>query len=320
MPGVAMIDRSSEAPHAMGFVVDDYDGQAETADDNDAIKWEGKEKGASVGFKPVSVGFDFLKIMNLKIAEGRDFSRDVATDSADAFMVNEEAVKQIGMKDPVGKWVSAWKKKGHIIAVLKDYHTHSLHEPIKPLIMDVKEYEYFGVIIARTEPGKTKEALASLGQAYKTINPSYPFDYQFVDDEYGKLYRNEQIVAKLSNAFAVLAIMISCLGLLGLVMFAAEQRTKEIGIRKVLGASVGNIITLLSKDFVRLVCISFAIAAPVAGFMMRQWLAGFAYQVDLAWWIFAFSGASALLVALLTISFQAINAALTNPVKSLRSE
>lgn len=320
MPGIAMIDRSSEAPHAMGFVVDDFDGQSETSDDNDAIKWEGKEKGASVGFKPVSVGFDFLKIMDLKIAEGRDFSRAVSTDSADAFMVNEEAVKQMGMKDPIGKWISAWKKKGHIIGVLKDYHTHSLHEPIKPLIVDVKEYEYFGVIIARTEPGKTREALASLEQVYKAINPNFPFDYQFLDLEYEKLYRNEEIVAKLSNIFAVLAIMISCLGLLGLVMFAAEQRTKEISIRKVLGATVTNIVTLLSKDFVKLVGISFLIAAPVGGFLMQQWLDGFAYKIDLAWWIFVFAGASALLVALFTVSFQAIAAALTNPVKSLRSE
>jgi putative ABC transport system permease protein len=316
MPGVAMIDRSTEAPHAMGFVIDGDGGSS----DDDAILWEGKEKGTSVGFKPVSVGFDFLKIMNLKIAEGRDFSRDVSTDSADAFMVNEEAVKQMGMKDPIGKWVSAWNKKGHIIAVLKDYHTHSLHEPIKPLIVDVKEYEYFGVIIARTEPGRTKEALAGLEKVYKAINPGYPFDYQFVDQEYDKLYRNEQVVTKLSNAFALLAIMISCLGLLGLVIFSAEQRTKEIGIRKVLGATVGNIVALLSKDFVRLVCIAFVIAAPVAGFIMNQWLNGFAYKIGLAWWIFAFAGASALLVALFTVSFQAISAALANPVKSLHTE
>ncbi|MBT1696157.1 ABC transporter permease [Fulvivirgaceae bacterium PWU4] len=320
MPGVALVDRSSEAPHAMGFVVDVNDGQRETIDDSDAIKWEGKERGASMGFKPVSVGFDFLKIMNLQIAEGRDFSRDVSTDSADAFMVNEEAVKQMGMKDPIGKWVSAWNKKGHIIGVLKNYHTHSLHEPIKPLIVDVKEYEYFGVIIARTEPGKTREALASLEQVYKAINPNYPFDYQFLDQEYEKLYRNEAVVARLSNVFAVLAILISCLGLLGLVIFAAEQRTKEIGIRKVLGATVGNIVTLLSKDFVKLVAISFIIAAPVGGFLMQQWLDGFAYKIDLAWWIFVFAGGAALLVALFTVSFQAIAAALTNPVKSLRSE
>ncbi len=320
MPGIAMVDRSSEAPHAMGFVVDDNDGSAETNTGDDAIQWEGKEKNASVGFKPTSVGFDFVKLMNLKIAEGRDFSRTNATDSTDAFMVNEEAVKQMGLKNPIGKWVSAWNKKGHIIAVLKDYHTHSLREPIKPLIMDVKEYEYFGVILIRTEAGRTKEALASLGQVYKAINPNYPLDYQFLDQEYENLYRSEQVMAGLSNVFAVLAILISCLGLLGLVMFSTEQRTKEIGIRKVLGASVSQIVTLFSKDFVRLVLIAILIASPIAWYAMNQWLQGFSYKIDLAWWIFAASGFGALAITLLTVSFQSIKAALINPVKSLRSE
>lgn len=320
MPGIAMVDRSSEAPHAMGFVVDDQDGVAETNDiEDDAIKWEGKEKGTSVGFKPVSVGFDFLKIMNLKVADGRGFSREVTTDTS-AFMINEEAVKQMGIKDPIGKWISAWQKKGHIIGILKDYHTHSLHEPIKPLIVDVKEYEYFGVIMVRTEPGKTKEALASLDQVYKTINPDFPFAYQFLDQEYEKLYRNEQVVTKLSNAFAILAILISCLGLLGLVIFSAEQRTKEFGIRKVLGATVTNIVRLLSQDFLRLVLVSFCIATPLAGYAMYQWLQKFAYKIELSWWIFALSGGIALFIALATICVQAVQSALANPVKSLRSE
>ncbi|RRB10543.1 ABC transporter permease [Larkinella knui] len=320
MPGIAMVDRSSEAPHAMGFVVDDNDGSAETNTGNDAINWEGKQKNTSVGFKPTSVGFDFVKLMNLKIIEGRDFSRTNATDSTDAFMVNEEAVRLMGLKKPIGKWVSAWQKKGHIIGILKDYHTHSLHEPIKPLIVDVKEYEYFGVILVRTKPGQTKEALASLGQVYRTLNPNYPFDYQFIDQEYEKLYRSEQVMAKLSNVFAVLAILISCLGLLGLVMFSTEQRTKEIGIRKVLGASVGEIVALFSKDFIRLVLVSILIASPIAWYAMNQWLQSFAYKIDLAWWFFAASGAGALAITLLTVSFQSIKAALVNPVTSLRSE
>ncbi|WP_421828782.1 ABC transporter permease [Larkinella sp.] len=318
MPGIALVDRSSEAPHVMGFVVDANDGAANTS--QDAINWEGKEKNVSVGFKPTSVGFDFVKLMNLKVAQGRDFSRANATDSTDAFLVNEEAVKQMGLKDPIGKWISAWQKKGHIIGILKDYHTHSLHEPIKPLVMDVKEYEYFGVILVRTEAGKTKEALASLGKMYKELNPNYPFAYQFIDQEYEKLYRSEEVMAKLSNVFAVLAIVISCLGLLGLVMFSTEQRTKEIGIRKVLGASVSQIILLFSRDFLRLVWIAILIASPVAWYAMNQWLQSFAYKLDLAWWIFAASGLGALAITLLTVSFQSIKAALVNPVKSLRSE
>lgn len=307
MPGISMVDRSSEAPHAMGFIV------------NDAIQWEGKEN-ISVGFKPASVGFDFIKTMNLKVAEGRDFSKSFATDSADAFMVNEEAVKQMGMKDPIGKWISAWNKKGHIIGILKDYHTNTLREPIKPLIIDVKEYEYFGVVIVKLEQGKTKEGLASLQAVCKEINPNYPFAFQFLDQEYDKLYRTEQVITKLTGIFALLGITISCLGLLGLAMFTAEQRTKEIGIRKVLGASILSIINLLSKEFLSLLFISFLIAAPIGGYFMHQWLQGFSYKIELSWWIFALAGASALVIALITVSVQAIKSATVNPVKSLRVE
>lgn len=324
--GIVMIDRTSEAPHAMGFGV------------ADAIDWEGKNKEVTVGsnslhavqfengqgsaavsFYPSSVGYDFLKLMNLKLADGRDFSSAYSTDSA-AFMINETAVKQMGIKDPIGKWISAWDKKGHIIAVVKDYHINSLHEPIKPLLLDVKEDLPFGLILVRTEAGKTEEALANLEKVHKDINPGYPFACQFVDQEYEKLYRNEQVIARLSNVFAILAILISCLGLLGLVMFMAEQRTKEIGIRKVLGATMLNIVNLLSRDFLAVILVSFFIAAPVAWYYTSEWLAGFAFKIELSWWMFAFAGSAALLVAVLTISVQAIQSALANPVKSLRTE
>ncbi|MDO6433214.1 ABC transporter permease [Flavitalea sp. BT771] len=308
MPGIQVIDRSTETPHSMDFL---------TAD---AINWEGKGPHDQVGFKPASVGFDFVKMMHLTTVQGRPFSRLNATDSSDAFMVNEEAVRRMGMKDPIGKWVSAWKKKGHIIGVLKDYHTGSLHEPIMPVILDVKEFEYFGVIMARAYPGQTPVALASLEKVYKEINPGYAFAYQFVDEEYKKMYASEQIVSRLSILFAFLAIVISCLGLLGLVMFAAEQRVKEIGIRKVLGASLGQIISLFAGDFLQLVTIAFLIAGPLAWYAMNAWLHDFAYRVTLSWWIFALAGASALLIALLTVSHQAMRAATANPVKSLRSE
>jgi putative ABC transport system permease protein len=308
MPGIAMVDRSSEAPHAMDFVV---------ADD---INWEGKEKNASVGFKPTSVGYDFVKLMNLKIAEGRDFSRSNATDSTDAFLINEEAVKEMGMKNPIGKWVSAWQKKGHIIGVLKDFHTHSLREPIKPIIVDIKENEYFGVIIVRTEAGKTREAIASLGKVYKDLNPSYAFAFQFVDEEYKKLYNNELIISKLSIAFATLAILISCLGLFGLSLFSAEQRIKEIGVRKVLGASMSQIISLFSEDFLKLILIAFLIAAPLSWLSMHQWLQGFAYRIDISWWVFPLAASFSVLISLLTISYQAVKTANANPVSSLRSE
>jgi putative ABC transport system permease protein len=308
MPGIAMVDRSSEAPHAMDFV------------ERDAINWQGKEKNASIGFKPSSVGFDFLKIMDMQIAYGRGFSREHATDSSDAFMVNEEAVKEMGLKDPIGKWISAWQKKGHIIGVLKDFNTQSLREAIKPIVIDVKEYEYFGVIIIRTRPGKTKEALSGLEKVYSKINPNYPFAYQFVDEEYKKLYINEFIMSKLSILFSVLAILISCMGLLGLVMFSAQQRTKEISVRKVLGASLGQIIGLFSRDFMLLIFIAFIIAGPVAWFAMNNWLEDFAYKIPLSWWIFVLAGMTAAGIALMTISFQAVKSAGANPATTLRSE
>ncbi|HZY37128.1 MAG TPA: FtsX-like permease family protein [Mucilaginibacter sp.] len=309
MPGIAMIDRTTEVPQAMNFVVND-----------DEITWEGKEKNATIGVKPASVGFDFVKIMKLQLVEGRDFSRTYLTDTTDAFMVNEEAVREMGMKNPVGKWVRAWKKRGHIIGVLKDFHTQSLHEPIKPILIDVKEGENFGVIIARTEPGQTKEALASLAKVYKDINPNYPFSYQFVDQEYKKLYSSEMIISTLSIVFAVVAIVISCLGLLGLVMFSAEQRIKEFGVRKVLGASLAQLLALFASDFLKLIGIAFLIAVPLGWYAMSSWLQDFAYRIDISWWVFLLAGAGSLMIALFTLSYEAFKTAVANPVKSLRSE
>lgn len=307
MPGIAMVDRSSEAPHNMGFEM------------SSPFKWEGQQEGEVIGFRPTSVGYDFIDMLGLEVVEGRAFSRDFATDSA-AFMVNETALRLMGMENPLGKKISAWAKQGHIIGILKDYHISSLHEEIKPLIVDIKEDLSFGLIMIKTHPGQTKAALESLELANAEINPNYPLAYEFLDQEYARLYENEAIISRLSNVFAVLAILISCLGLLGLAMFSAEQRIKEIGIRKVLGASVRSIISLFSKEFVQLVLVSFVIAAPIAWYLMNGWLQSFAYSISLAWWIFAVTGVSALLIALLTVSFQTLRAALRNPVTSLRSE
>jgi putative ABC transport system permease protein len=308
-PGVAVVDRSSETPHSMNFLVND-----------DAIMWEGKARNTRVGVDPSSVGFDFVRLLNLKIVEGRNFSPLNPTDSSDGFLINETAVREMGLKNPIGKWVSAWKKKGHIIGVIKDFHSQSLHESIPPVLLDIKEYEYFGVIMIRTLPGQTRQALAGIEKVYKEINPKYAFAYQFMDEEYRKMYESELVTAKLSVLFASLAILISCLGLLGLVMFAAEQRTKEIGIRKVLGASLGQIITLFSADFLWLICIAFLIAGPLGWFAMNTWLHNFSYRITLSWWIFVLAGLTVVVIALATVSYQAVKAGLSNPVKSLRSE
>jgi len=309
MPGIAMVDRTTEVPQAMNFVVND-----------DQITWQGKNKTDVVGVKPASVGFDFVKVMKLQMAEGRDFSPTNPTDSTDGFLVNETAVKQMGWKDAIGKSVQAWQKKGHIIGVLKDFHTQSLHEPIMPILLDIKEGEYFGVIIVRTQPGKTREAVESMAKVYHDINPKYPFSYQFVDQEYNKLYSSEMIVSTLSIIFATVAIAISCLGLLGLVMFSAEQRIKEFGVRKVLGASLGQLMTLFATDFMKLVLIAFLIAAPIGWYAMSSWLRDFAYKIELSWWIFLLAGVGSLAIALLTLSYEAFKTAVANPVKNLRSE
>lgn len=308
MPGIQMIDRSSEAPHEMGFEV------------TDPVNWQGKPSNASVGFKPASVGFDFTKLMKLKVIKGRDFSRAMATDSADAFLINEEAVKQMGLTDPIGKWVSAWDKKGHIIGILKDFHTASLRDPIKPVIMDVKEYEYFGFIIVRTKTGQTVQALTSLENVYNRLNPNFPFIYQFVDQEYELLYKSETTTAKLAIVFSTLAILISCLGLLGLVIFSIEQRIKEIGVRRILGAKVSGIVQLLSIDFITLILTALMISLPIGYFLLEKWLNNFAYAIKIQWWMFILTGLCVLLISLLTISFQAVGAAMAKPVDALREE
>ena len=308
LPGIAMVDRSTETPHDMSFVVDD------------PINWEGKTANDKIGFLPSSVGFDFLKLMNLEVVQGRGFSKDIATDSTDAFMINEEAVREMGLKQPVGKWISAWKKKGHIIGILRDYNTQSVRVKIKPIVIDVKEGDYFGVIMIRTKPGQTRQAIASLEKLYKNINPNFAFAYQFVEEEYAKLYGTELIISKLSSVFAALAIFISCLGLLGLAMFSAEQRVKEIGVRKVLGASVSQIVSLFSREFIKLVFLAFLIAAPLAWWLMNGWLQGFAYKVSFSAWILLLAGFISVFIALLTVSWQAVKTAVANPVDSLRTE
>jgi ABC-type antimicrobial peptide transport system permease subunit len=306
MPGIQAVTRITNTP---------TDIQSSTG----GVNWIGKDTTVNIQFTQTSVGYDFVKTMKLKMLDGRDFSKDFPTDSA-GYILNEAALKRIGYKDPIGKPLTFWGRKGKIIGLLKDFHFNSMHDEIRPLIIRTREDEMYGNILIRTQPGKTREALASIEKIYKEVNPAFPFTYTFSDEEYRKLYQNEQIIGKLSNGFAFLAIFISCLGLLGLAMFTAEQRVKEIGIRKVLGASVSSLFALLSSEFLLLVIIALFIALPIAWYATRKWLQGFAYHTPVQWWIFALSGALIILIALATVSFQAIKAALINPVKSLRSE
>ena len=282
-------------------------------------EWEGKDPNLDINFTHAAVGYDFVKTMNLQMAQGRDYSKDFATDSV-GYIINEAALKIIGFKDPVGKPLTFWQKKGTIIGVLKDFHFNSLHTKINPMVLRLGEEGGWGDALVRIAPGKTKEALASLEKICKTLNPKFPFTYKFSDEEYQKLYASEQVVSQLANYFSFLGIFISCLGLLGLVMFTSEQRTKEFGIRKVLGARPVSLFSLLSKEFLLLVFIAMFIASPLAWLAMNKWLQNYEYRIDISWWMFIMAGIIAILIALLTVSFQAIKAALANPVKSLRTE
>lgn len=283
------------------------------------VDWIGKDPTKDIEFTQSAVGYDFVKTMRLQMAQGRDFSKDFPTDSV-GYILNEAALKTIGYKDPIGKPLTFWRKKGTIVGVIKDFHFNSVHTPINPLVLRMGEKIGWGSALVRTKPGKTKEALASLEKVCKELNPKFPFTYKFSDDEYANLYKSEQVVSRLANYFAFLAIFISCLGLLGLAMFTAEQRTKEFGIRKVLGASPLTLFTLLSKEFVFLVLIAIIIASPLAWMAMNNWLQNYTYHINMAWWMFGLAGLLSLLIALITVSFQAIKSAVANPVRSLRAE
>ncbi|HEV8505819.1 MAG TPA: ABC transporter permease [Chitinophagaceae bacterium] len=287
------------------------------------VRWPGKDTTKLILFSSNPITYDYIKTMGIQMVAGRDFSNEYGLDTMN-YLVNEAAAKKIGYKDPIGKELTMWGDKGMIVGVMKDYHHNSLHVPIEPLILRLHKMSwggtYWGNVIVRTEKGKTKQAIASIEKLYKQFNPGFPFKYYFTDDEIANRYKAEYTVSKLSRYFAFLAIFISCLGLFGLVTFTAEQKTKEIGIRKVLGASVTGIVGMLSKDFLTLVLIAAVIAFPVAWWAMHRWLNDFAYRVNIGWWVFVVAGILAMLIALLTISFQSIKAAIANPVKSLRTE
>jgi ABC-type antimicrobial peptide transport system permease subunit len=306
MPGIKDVTRMTDVP-------------TELQNGTGGVSWEGKDPNLSIDFSYSMVGYDYTKTMRLQMLEGRDFSKDFATDTV-GYIVNESALKIIGYKDPIGKPLTFWRKKGKIIGLLKDFHLNSLHTKIEPLVLRLGEDANYGNVLIRTEPGKTKEALASLEKLCRELNPKFPFTYQFSDEEYQKLYTSEHLVSSLTDYFSFLGIFISCLGLLGLVLFTSEQRTTEFGIRKVLGASPASLFNLLSGEFLWLVLIALVIASPLAWLAMNKWLENYEYRVSVSWWMFVVAGLLAILIALVTVSFQAIKSARTNPVKSLRTE
>ncbi|MBL7763674.1 MAG: FtsX-like permease family protein, partial [Chitinophagaceae bacterium] len=268
------------------------------------------------------VDFDYIPQFKMKMLAGRPFSKEFATDTTQAMVLNEAAVKLLGYSSPqqaIGKRFKQWGREGKIIGVVKDFHFRSLQTVIKPLSMRI-EPEGCSLLAVNISANNAKSTIAAIENKWKTMVPTRPFSYFFLDEFFDRQYRAEERFGKLFLNFAILAILISCLGLLGLASYSTMQRTKEIGIRKVMGASVSNIVNLLSKDFLKLVLLSFAIATPLAAYFMYKWLQDFAYKTNMDWWIFAVSGIIAVFIALFTVSFQAIKAAITNPVKSLRTE
>jgi putative ABC transport system permease protein len=276
----------------------------------------------SLATLPYFVDYDYLSQLHVSIVAGRDFSRDFGTDSSKAMILNETAVRQLGYTSPaeaVGKRFEQFRRTGTIIGVVKDFHLRSLQDPITAMTMRV-EPRGCDLITATIDGHRVPQTLAAVEAKWKQILPSRPFSYFFLDEFFDRQYRSEQHFGQLFLNFAVLAIFISCLGLMGLAAYSIVQRTKEIGVRKVVGASVGNIVYLLSREFLVLVGWAFLVAAPLSWFFVNGWLSGFAYRISSYWWIFVLAGVTALAIALATVSWQAIKAALVNPVRSLRAE
>jgi putative ABC transport system permease protein len=268
------------------------------------------------------VDFDYIPHYKIKMLAGRAFSKDFLTDTTQAMVLNEAAIKMFGYSSPeqaIGRRFKQWGREGKIIGVMKDFHFRSLQQPIKPLSMRI-EPGGSNLLSISVPAANVPATVAAIESKWKQYIPNRPFSYFFLDEFFDKQYRTEERFGKLFLNFAVLAIFISCLGLLGLASYSTIQRTREIGIRKVMGASVSSIVNLLSKEFLVLVLISFIVAAPLSWYFMHKWLQDFAYRTNIAWWVFAIAGSLAIMIAIVTISFQAIKAAIANPVKSLRTE
>jgi putative ABC transport system permease protein len=272
-----------------------------------------------------AISYGFLPLYQIKLLAGRDYGySDFNPDFGKLhnIIVNESAVKLLGFKNPqdaIGKSIMRGDKKWDIVGVINDYHQKSLRYPVEPTML-MPAYSNNSIISVKVNTSDMPATIAAIKKTYDTFFPGNYFDYHFLDDHYNEQYATDRLFGKAFSIFSGFAIFIACLGLLGLSLFATMQRTKEIGVRKVLGASVGNIVVLLSADFIRLVIVAIIIATPIAWFIMYKWLQDFAYRIDIGWWVFVVAGLLAVGIALATISWQAMRAAVANPAKALRSE
>jgi ABC-type antimicrobial peptide transport system permease subunit len=283
------------------------------------FSWRGQDADMAYIFKSPRISYDAIETFGLKVLAGRSFSRDFKEDDS-KIILNESAVKKMELDNAVGKIIKTGNSESEIIGVVNDFQLGSVHHIIEPLVFRFRLAGVATNVLVKIKPGTEQSVIKRLEQYYKKFHPNYPFEFSFLDSDYRALYAAEERVASLSRYFAGLAIIISCLGLFGLATFTAQKRQKEIGIRKVIGATVSNIVLMLSKDFLRLVGIALLIALPLGWWAMKEWLQSFAYRTEIGLTVFAVAGFSILFITMLTVSFQAIKAAIANPVKSLRTE
>jgi ABC-type antimicrobial peptide transport system permease subunit len=281
--------------------------------------WEGKDPDLNVLISQNSVDFGYIETMKIEIIEGRSFSKEFATDTATAFVVNEEVVRIMGVESAPGKRFSFSGTDGTIVGVMKNFHFQTVQYEIEPLALYVRP-DQVNYMVIRLSEGGIEESLDYVKSTWERMIPNYPFVYRFLDDDLNRMYQTESRLKTLLQAFTILAIAIACLGLFGLASFTAEQRTKEIGVRKVLGATIPAIVFLFSREFTKWVLVANVIAWPAAYFILRNWLQAYAYRTELTWWVFLGSGGLALLIALITVSYQSLRAALANPADALRYE
>lgn len=291
--------------------------------DNSAyMEWEGMPPNQQFLITQANIDPGFIPMMDMQLISGGNFKTQSETDTINNFIVNETAVKMMGATadKAIGMNIKFYGATGRIIAVVKDFHFKPLNAGIEPFIFRYQPWAPYFNLFVKTVPGKTAEAINQLQKIYKKYEPEAPIEFSFLNESINQLYKDDKKTASVILLFACLTLFVGCLGLFGLTVFAAEQRLKEIGIRKVLGAGVAGIVQLLSKDFLKLVMLAIIIAAPIAWYTMHQWLLGYAYRIEIDWWVFALAGLVAVMIALFTVSFKAITAAMANPVKSLRTE
>jgi putative ABC transport system permease protein len=278
---------------------------------------------STIQFDYETVDESFLPTLKIPLAKGRNFSPDFPSDSANSILVNETFVKQAGWKNPIGQTINFWydnNKKYNVVGVVKDYHFQPLNQKIGPQVFTMKKDNNYGMVYIKIKPNTAAASLKYIQKTFRRLYPLSPYSYAFLNDHNIKSYDAEAKWKQIMLFGAILTIFISCIGLFGLSVLSAEKRTKEIGIRKVLGASVQKVVTILSKDFLKLVCISLIISIPAAWIVANKWLQNYPYRISLSWWLFASGGILVILIALITVSFQAIKTAIANPVKSLRTE